>query len=300
MQQLSHWIAGFPGLIWSIDIPRSRLHVFNEWSIPGLDVPRLLKDARYRKKAVRREDYSLLMEFWDMLAARRPAAVTFRLTRGDGGPYILQGWPGEHGDVYYGFLKEAFLPAAYAADGLAGTCQMDIGGIGYPVFALDLPTQNLLIVNDAARALFAAPHDPDGLTLARIAPDDLSAPLLLAAHKALGDDVWAGTLAFSNAQRRKFSAKVRLTPCGGAGEGPRRARGPSEHPGNPGLGHAAASRAARGHPASARRARKPFSGPCRRHGRASLFRYPVPPGAGRRLRGGPRLPQAEMGCGTRL
>lgn len=82
MQQLSHWIAGFPGLIWSIDIPRSRLHVFNEWSIPGLDVPRLLKDARYRKKAVRREDYSLLMEFWDMLAARRPAAVTFRLTRG--------------------------------------------------------------------------------------------------------------------------------------------------------------------------------------------------------------------------
>ncbi len=219
MQQLSHWIAGFPGLIWSIDIPRSRLHVFNEWSIPGLDVPRLLKDARYRKKAVRREDYSLLMEFWDMLAARRPAAVTFRLTRGDGGPYILQGWPGEHGDVYDGFLKEAFLPAAYAADGLAGTCQMDIGGIGYPVFALDLPTQNLLIVNDAARALFASPHDPDGLTLARIAPDDLSAPLLLAAHKALGDDVWAGTLAFSNAQRRKFSAKVRLTPCGGAGKG---------------------------------------------------------------------------------
>ena len=47
MQQFSPWIAGFPGLIWSIDIPHSRLKVFNRWSIPGLDVPRLLKDARY-------------------------------------------------------------------------------------------------------------------------------------------------------------------------------------------------------------------------------------------------------------
>ncbi|MBS6142115.1 MAG: hypothetical protein KH745_05885, partial [Bilophila sp.] len=83
MQQFSPWIAGFPGLIWSIDIPHARLKVFNRWSIPGLDVPCLLKDARYRKKAVRREDYALLMEFWDMLTARRPAAVTFRLTSGN-------------------------------------------------------------------------------------------------------------------------------------------------------------------------------------------------------------------------
>ena len=108
MQQFSPWIAGFPGLIWSIDIPHSRLKVFNRWSIPGLDVPRLLKDARYRKKAVRREDHALLMEFWDMLTARRPAAVTFRLTNGNG-TYILQGWPGENDTLYYGFLKEAFL-----------------------------------------------------------------------------------------------------------------------------------------------------------------------------------------------
>ena len=150
MQQFSPWIAGFPGLIWSIDIPHSRLKVFNRWSIPGLDVPRLLKDARYRKKAVRREDHALLMEFWDMLTARRPAVVTFRLTNGNG-TYILQGWPGENDSLYYGFLKEAFLPAAYSADGRPGTCQMDIGGIGYPVFALDIPTRGLLIINDAAQ-----------------------------------------------------------------------------------------------------------------------------------------------------
>ena len=217
MQQFSPWIAGFPGLIWSIDIPHSRLKVFNRWSIPGLDVPRLLKDARYRKKAVRREDHALLMEFWDMLTARRPAAVTFRLTNGNG-TYILQGWPGENDTLYYGFLKEAFLPAAYAADGRPGTCQMDIGGIGYPVFALDIPTRGLLIINDAARSLFAAAsRDPNTLGLADIAPGGLAEKLLEAGNKALANDAWAGTLTFSNAQRGLFSAKVRLTPCGGAG-----------------------------------------------------------------------------------
>lgn len=185
MQQFSPWIAGFPGLIWSIDIPHSRLKVFNRWSIPGLDVPRLLKDARYRKKAVRREDYALLMEFWDMLTARRPAAVTFRLTSGNG-TYILQGWPGENDTLYYGFLKEAFLPAAYSADGRPGTCQMDIGGIGYPVFALDIPTRGLLIINDAARSLFAAAsRDPNTLSLADIAPGGLAEKLLEAGNKAL-------------------------------------------------------------------------------------------------------------------
>lgn len=219
MQQFSPWIAGFPGLIWSIDIPHSRLKVFNRWSIPGLDVPRLLKDARYRKKAVRREDHALLMEFWDMLTARRPAAVTFRLTNGNG-TYILQGWPGENDTLYYGFLKEAFLPAAYSADGRPGTCQMDIGGIGYPVFALDIPTRGLLIINDAARSLFAAAsRDPNTLGLADIAPGGLAEKLLEAGNKALANDAWAGTLTFSNAQRGLFSAKVRLTPCGGAGEG---------------------------------------------------------------------------------
>lgn len=219
MQQFSPWIAGFPGLIWSIDIPHSRLKVFNRWSIPGLDVPRLLKDARYRKKAVRREDHALLMEFWDMLTARRPAAVTFRLTNGNG-TYILQGWPGENDSLYYGFLKEAFLPAAYSADGRPGTCQMDIGGIGYPVFALDIPTRGLLIINDAARSLFAAAsRDPNTLGLADIAPGGLAEKLLEAGNKALANDAWAGTLTFSNAQRGLFSAKVRLTPCGGAGEG---------------------------------------------------------------------------------
>ena len=299
MQQFSPWIAGFPGLIWSIDIPPfPASRVFNRWSIPGLDVPRLLKDARYRKKAVRREDHALLMEFWDMLTARRPAAVTFRLTNGNG-TYILQGWPGENDTLYYGFLKEAFLPAAYAADGRPGTCQMDIGGIGYPVFALDIPTRGLLIINDAARSLFAAAsRDPNTLGLADIAPGGLAEKLLEAGNKALANDAWAGTLTFSNAQRGLFSAKVRLTPCGGAGEG-RVVR--------VALLNIPENRKSAACPPSeedAQIAPRPL-----REGLESLFapyageldgllffRHPVPQGAGRRVRRGPRLPRAALGA----
>ncbi|MFR6518711.1 MAG: hypothetical protein ACLUPV_05480 [Bilophila wadsworthia] len=299
MQQFSPWIAGFPGLIWSIDIPHSRLKVFNRWSIPGLDVPRLLKDARYRKKAVRREDHALLMEFWDMLTARRPAAVTFRLTNGNG-TYILQGWPGENDTLYYGFLKEAFLPAAYSADGRPGTCQMDIGGIGYPVFALDIPTRGLLIINDAARSLFAAAsRDPNTLGLADIAPGGLAEKLLEAGNKALANDAWAGTLTFSNAQRGLFSAKVRLTPCGGAGEGrvvrvallniPENRKSAACPP---------SEEDAQTAPRPLREGWKAFS-PLRRRAGRPPFPTSSPTGAGRRVSAGPAFRELRWG-GTRL
>ena len=61
--------------------------------------------------------------------------------------------------------------------------------------------------------------EPVGIATADIAPGGLAEKLLEAGNKALANDAWAGTLTFSNAQRGLFSAKVRLTPCGGAGEG---------------------------------------------------------------------------------
>lgn len=96
---------------------------------------------------------------------------------------------------------------------------MDIGGIGYPVFALDIPTRGLLIINDAARSLFAAASRDPTPWPRRYRPGGLAEKLLEAGNKALANDAWAGTLTFSNAQRGLFSAKVRLTPCGGAGKG---------------------------------------------------------------------------------
>lgn len=96
---------------------------------------------------------------------------------------------------------------------------MDIGGIGYPVFALDIPTRGLLTQRRGRSLFAAASRDPNTLGLADIAPGGLAEKLLEAGNKALANDAWAGTLTFSNAQRGLFSAKVRLTPCGGAGEG---------------------------------------------------------------------------------
>ena len=217
MQQLSTWLVGFPGLIWSVDIPRSRLRVFNQWPFPGLDAPRLLKDAPFRKKTVRREDYPLLVEFWDMLGARLPAAVSFHVN-GVASPLIIQGWPGPD-ELYSGLLKEAFLPATYASGGFPGTCQMHLGGAGYPVFAFDAATGAILTANEAAGTLFGAGASlaKGGFFLADIVPGGRTGPLREAGEKALEEDVWAGTLTFGNAQGSTFRAKVRLTPCGGGG-----------------------------------------------------------------------------------
>jgi hypothetical protein len=41
--------------------------------VDGVDVSLLLKNAGYRKQAVMPEDYPLLVEFWDMIHAARPA-----------------------------------------------------------------------------------------------------------------------------------------------------------------------------------------------------------------------------------
>lgn len=176
---------------------------------------------------------------------------------------------------------------------------MDIGGIGYPVFALDIPTRGLLIINDAARSLFAAAsRDPNPLSLADIAPGGLAEKLLEAGNKALANDAWAGTLTFSNAQRGLFSAKVRLTPCGGAGEG-RVVRvallNIPENREKRGLPAFRGKRPNRAPPAP-RGAGKPFRPLRRRAGRPPFFRHPVPQGAGRRVRRGPR-PSASCAGG---
>lgn len=219
MHDCTQWMASFPGLLFSIDIPHARLYVHKRWDGQKFDASRLLKDAGYRRKIVRREDLALLMEFQDMGIARIPAAVTFMLADGKG-PYILQGWPAEDADIYHGLVKEAYLPAVYSTNGKAGTCQLDIGYIRYPVFVLDVPARKILLANEAACLLFAGSacekKEPD---FSCIAPDELGEQLLNAAGRAMGSDSWGGTLSFSNSGGGRFSAHVRLTPCGGAGEG---------------------------------------------------------------------------------
>lgn len=155
MQQFSPWIAGFPGLIWSIDIPHSRLKVFNRWSIPGLDVPRLLKDARYRKKAVRREVTPCSWNSGTCSPPAAPAAVTFRLTNGNG-TYIPARLARRKRHALLRVPQGSLPPGGVFGGRRPGTCQMDIGGIGLSRLRARHPHARLLIINDAARSLFAA------------------------------------------------------------------------------------------------------------------------------------------------
>ena len=73
MARFLQWRKGFPGLLWSICQRESRLEVFTRWRGAGFDAPQLLKNAAFRKQAVMEQDYPLLVEFWDMIHAGRPA-----------------------------------------------------------------------------------------------------------------------------------------------------------------------------------------------------------------------------------
>jgi hypothetical protein len=216
MQHFSSWAECFPGLIWSINLPPSRLRIHNQWTVPDLDLPRLLKDTRYRKKTVEREDYQLVMEFWDMAAARLPAAVIFRIRAGMRGALLLQGWPGPDSKSYCGLLTSAMIPIHNTAEALSSTCYMALGSAGYPVFAIDLAIQAIVANNAAAKELFGltAAAENGALPLEHIAPAGHGQRLLEACNRALRDDVWAGTLSFRNAQSMIFNANVRLTPFG--------------------------------------------------------------------------------------
>ena len=156
MLYLNQWVEGFPGLIWQIELLRARLTVLNHWQHPllGEDTPRLIKDSQFRKQVVRKEDLPLLGEFRDMLAGRQPAAVSFYLDKAPEQPLLLQGWPSQKAGVYCGFLKQAFLPVAYLANGMQGSCQMALDQTGYPVMLVDARTREILASNAPARPCF--------------------------------------------------------------------------------------------------------------------------------------------------
>lgn len=217
MPRFSQWRNGFPGLLWSIWRRESRLKLFTRWQVDGVDVSLLLKNAGYRKQAVMPEDYPLLVEFWDMIHAARPAAAIFRL-RADAGrkPLMLQGWPEPGEEVYSGFLKGAFLPGGYGSECYNAQLSMRVGDADYPVFTIDLESCAIREANAAADGLFMRRADDAGrLSMADVAPQHLGEQLMNAARQAVRSDAWSGKLMLGNAERGLFSAHVRLTPWGG-------------------------------------------------------------------------------------
>ncbi len=217
--EFSSWAAGFPGLLWEIEHQRSRLRLLNRWELPllGAETPRIIKDASYRNEMVLDPDQPLLVEFWDMLTARQPAAVSFRLKADPFQSWLLQGWPDPaDSEKYLGMLKEAVLPAAFIVNGAAGTCQLALGQAQYPVLVLSLEQREIVACNKAAEDLFTDVSEA-GFLLRDIAPGALEEPLLEAARAAVASRVWAGTLLLRGGNGAILSSKVRISPCASGG-----------------------------------------------------------------------------------
>ena len=213
----SRWSEGFPGLLWAVEHRRSRLKLLNSWELPllGENTSRLLKDAQFRRRMVRKSDLPLLSEFWEMMTSRQPAAVSFRLKKSPRVTYQLQGWPDPcDPELYFGLLTEAMLPATFVANGAAGTCQLALGRAQYPVLVLSLGQREIVTCNEAAKELFGgAARGGEEFLLEDIAPASLGDALLDAAQSALKSEVWAGTLMLKSGTGNILGSKVRISPC---------------------------------------------------------------------------------------
>ncbi len=213
----SLWASGFPGLLWEIEHRRSRIRLLNGWTLPtlGENTSRLLKDMQFRKRVVMQSDYTLLCEFWEMVTVRQPAMVSFRLCANPHQAYFLQGWPDpQDSGKYFGMLKDSVLPATFVANGAAGTCQLALGGVQYPVLVLSLEQKEIVTCNEAAQALFEGAARGGGeFMLEDIAPGEMGDTLLGASRHALEEGIWAGTLMLRSGTGSILGSKVRVSPC---------------------------------------------------------------------------------------
>lgn len=213
----SRWSEGFPGLLWTVEQSRSRLKLLNSWEIGplGENTPRLLKDVQFRRRMVLKADQPLLSEFWEMVGSRQPASVSFRLKQNPHISYLLQGWPDPADpELYFGLFMEAMLPAAFVANGIAGTCQLALGRSQYPVLVFNLRQGEIVTCNEAAKELFGgATRGREEFLLEDIAPAELGEALFEAAICAQQSDVWAGTLMLRSGTGSVLGSKVRISPC---------------------------------------------------------------------------------------
>ncbi|WP_446425449.1 hypothetical protein [Mailhella sp.] len=219
--EFSRWSQGFPGLLWLAEHKRSRMKMLNAWEMPqqGVDTARLLKDAQYRRRMVLKSDHSLLVEFWEMMASRQPAAVTFRLKKDSRFVYRLQGWPHpDDPERYFGLLMEAALPVTFVTDGESRTCQLALGLVQYPVIVVDVRHREIVTCNDAAQDVFGGVgRRGEDFLLEDIAPGEFGETLIRAASHALDEEVWAGTLMLRSGSGCMLGFKVRISPCSSQG-----------------------------------------------------------------------------------
>ncbi len=211
----SIWIASAPALLWTIDVPRSRLLILNDWRHPelGNDAPRLLKDASFRRKRVLGEDQLQLTEFWEAMTAGLPASALFRLAPGGTSWIFLQGWPDPDNKwFYHGILQAApeyILPETEDSGGTR--CPQCRSVANYPVLIIDPKRELVVARNQEAVHLLGRDPSAGPMSFASLVPRGVIATARHALRKAAEEGVWSGALTFRLPNGSTVNSEMRLT-----------------------------------------------------------------------------------------
>lgn len=208
------WNSQFPGMLWSIEVPRSRLEIIKAWSHPALgeDTPLLLKDAAFRKAMVLPEDQLLFTEFWEAMTAFTPASALFRLNCNGRNWLFLQGWPGmDNSPFYHGFLQEANEHQVPNPKGNGGDLWALCRSVaGYPVFVLNPESKRVVGRNQEAVNMLG--FDPLRRSISSLLlPGSMAANGRQAVAQASQDGQWGGALTFNSANGSSLISEARLT-----------------------------------------------------------------------------------------
>jgi len=209
------WAAHFPGLIWTIEVPRSRLEIVKDWRHPDLgeNTSLLLKDASFRRRHILPEDHLQLTEFWEAMAAGVPASALFRLSANPRVWLFLQGWPGVAKNwFYHGTLQPApeyILPEGGCADG--GHWPQCRSVANYPVLLVDSESGAVVARNQEAAILLGSDSTKSALSFEALVPRAEAATARLALKIAASEGVWGGALTLKLPSGLTINSEMRLT-----------------------------------------------------------------------------------------
>lgn len=214
-ESVAAWTSLFPGLLWSVEVPRSRLEIIKPWRHPffGDETPRLLKEAAFLRKHILPEDLLPITEFWEAMAARIPASALFRLARDEKNWLFLQGWPGQDDNwFYHGLLQPApeyIVPeAAPPGTDLWPQCR---SVANYPVLLINPESGDVVARNQEAVLLLGRdPIDP-ALPFDSLLPPEAVDTARQALATAANEGVWGGALTFKLSNGMTINSETRLT-----------------------------------------------------------------------------------------
>lgn len=214
-ENVAAWAAHFPGLIWTIEVPRSRLEIVKNWRHQDLgeNTALLLKDASFRRRYILAEDLLQLIEFWEALAAGIPASALFRLSAKPRDWLFLQGWPEDatnwfyHGTLQY--APEYLLPEENGTDG--GHWPQCRSVAKYPVLLIDPADGAVVARNQEAIALLGGDHAKNGLSFESLVPRGVATTARSALEAASSEGVWGGALTLKLPSGLTVNSEMRLT-----------------------------------------------------------------------------------------